>query len=144
MIIYLVLFSLLSVLLYLLSLLLSFIPRNLLSQKCWVKANSFIIFLLEACMKTHFIFFVFFRLLFFKGTCFKFYLIAVLICYLYFIINHEAHNILGTLWWMSFLTRFDAGGLEIGKKCGLGFSRNIMLSEMLCWDASNFQGVLYY
>ena len=59
----------------------------------------------------------FFRLLFFKGTCFKFYLIAVLICYLYFIINHGAHNILGTLWWMSFLARFVAGGLEIGKKC---------------------------
>ena len=102
MIIYLVLLSLLSVLLYLLSLLLSFIPRNLLSQKCWVKANNFIIFLLEACMKTHFIFFVFFRLLFFKGTCFKFYLIAVLICYLYIIIHRRA-----TLWrclfWSSLL-----------------------------------------
>ena len=43
-------------------------------------------------------FYFFFRLLFFKGTCFKFYLIAVLICYLYFIIYRGAHNVFGTLW----------------------------------------------
>ena len=39
---------------------------------------------------------VFFRLLFFKGTCFQFYLIAVLI-YLYFIIYRWAHNVFETL-----------------------------------------------
>ena len=44
------------------------------------------------------LFFVFLKLLFYKGTCFKFYLIAVLICYLYFIIYRRAHNIFGTLW----------------------------------------------
>ena len=41
--------------------------------------------------------FVFFILLFFKWTCFKFYLIAISICYLYFILYRGAHNIFGTL-----------------------------------------------
>ena len=36
---------------------------------------------------------IFFRLLFFKKTCFKFHLIAVLICYLYFIKYRRAHNV---------------------------------------------------
>ena len=44
------------------------------------------------------LFFVFLKSLFFKGTCFKFYLIASLICYLYFIIYRGAHNVFGTLW----------------------------------------------
>ena len=28
----------------------------------------------------------------------------------------RAHNVFGTLWWMSFLAKFVAGGLEFGKK----------------------------
>ena len=68
-------------------------------------------------MKTRFIFF---RLLFFIRTCFKFYLIIVLICYLYFIIYRRAHDVFGTLWPASFLAKFVAGGLELGKKLALG------------------------
>ena len=45
------------------------------------------------------LFFVFSKLLFFKRTCNKFYLIAVLIFYLYFIIYRGAHNVFGALWW---------------------------------------------
>ena len=92
------LFYLLFVLLYLLSFLLLFIPRNHLRQKGRVKTNSFILFFLETYMKKCFNFFAFFRLLFFKGTCLKFYLIAILISYLYFIIYRGAHNIFETLW----------------------------------------------
>ena len=43
------------------------------------------------------LFFVFLKSLFLKRTCFKFYLIAVLICYLYFKIYRGAHNVFGTL-----------------------------------------------
>ena len=87
-------------------------------------------------------YFFFFRLLFVKGTCFKFCLIAVLICYLYFIIYHKAHSLWNTMA-VSFLATFIAGGLELGKKWGLGCSK-IMLSAMMCWFVFHFQGVLYY
>ena len=76
-------------------------------------------------------------------VCFKFYLIAVLIGYLYFIKYRRAHNVLGTLWRVSLLTKFVADGLELGKKWGVGCSRNIMLSAMVCWGVFSFQGVLY-
>ena len=49
--------------------------------------------------------FFFFRLLFFEGTPFKSQLVAVLICYLYFIIYHREHNSLRYLFWSS-LFRF--------------------------------------
>ena len=73
--------------------------------------------------------FNFFRLLFFKGK-FKFYLIAVLICYLYFIIYRRAHNIFGTLWRVSFLPKYKyimsmrvlAHIPDNGRICGVGGS----------------------
>ena len=89
------LFYLVFSLLYLLSFLSLFIPRNLLSQKCRAKTNNFILFFPRHIWKHVLIFF--FKLLLFKGTCFKFYLIAVLICYLYFIIYRRAHNAFATL-----------------------------------------------
>ena len=33
---------------------------------------------------------------------------------------------------VSFLAKFIAGGLELGKKCGPGCSRNIVLSVIVC------------
>ena len=48
--------------------------------KMWVKASSFILFFRKTYMKIR----GFFGFFFFKGTCFKFYLIVVLIFYLYF------------------------------------------------------------
>ena len=84
---------LIFVLLYLLSFLLLFIPRYLLSQKCWVKTNSFILFSSRhISIHVLILFFVYLKLLFFK-----FYLIAVLIPYLYFIIYRGAH-VFGTMW----------------------------------------------
>ena len=88
--------------------------------------------------------FSFFRLLFFKGACSKFYLIVALSCYPYFILYRRAHNVFRTLWRESFLAKFVAGGLELGKKRGLGCYRNIMLSAMVCWGVFNFQRILYY
>ena len=35
---------------------------------------------------------------FFKETCFNFYLVAVLICHLYFMVYRGAHIVFGTLW----------------------------------------------
>ena len=131
------LFYLVFVLLYLLSL---FILRNLLSHKCRVKTNSFIVFSLETYMKTRFNFPVSFTLPFFKGRCFKFYLIAVLICYLYFIIYRRAHA-LGTmqrcLFWPSLLW------------VALILARNEawVVLETLCslrWCVFGFQSVLCY
>ena len=84
-------------------------------------------------MKTRFIFF---RLLSFKGTCFKFYLIAVLICYY----NTSQSDTVT----VSFLVKFIAGGLELGEKRGLGCSKNIMLSAMVFWGVFSFEVVLYY
>ena len=92
------LFYLVFVLLYLLSVLSLLLPCNLLSQKCKVKTNSFIVFFSRHIWKYVLIFLIFFRLLFFKRECFKFYLIDVLICYLYFIIYRTAQNVFGTLW----------------------------------------------
>ena len=102
------LFFLVFELLYLISFLLVFIPRNLLSQ-------------------------FFFRLLFFIGACFKFYLIAVLICYLDFLMYHRAHNVFETLWWASIFAKFVTGGLEIGRKWDFGCSKNILFSAEVCW-----------
>ena len=90
----LLLFYLVFVLLYL-SLFLSL--RKLLSQKCSVKANSFILFFSRHIWE-HVLIFCFFRLLFVKETCFKLYLTSALICYLCFIIYIRAHNIFATLW----------------------------------------------
>ena len=45
---------------------------------------------------------------------------------------------------LSFLAKFILGGLELGKKWGLGCSRIIMLSVMACWCVFNIQGVLHY
>ena len=50
------------------------------------------------------------------GTCFKFSLIATLVFYLDFIIYCRAYNVFGTLWWVSFLSKFVAGALELGNK----------------------------
>ena len=85
------------------------------------------------------------------GTCFKFYipnlygsyLIAVLICYLYVIIYRRTHNVFRTLCRVSFLTKFATGGLELGKKLGLGCFKNIILSAIMCYSVFNCQGVLY-
>ena len=75
------LFYLVFALLYLLSFLLLFFPRDLLSQKYRLENVSF--FFSSKQTRKH----VFFTLLLLMATCFKFYLIAVLICYLYFIYN---------------------------------------------------------
>ena len=55
-------------------------------------------------MKTRFNFFLcflfffnFFKITIFKWTCFKFYLITVSICCLYFIMYRGAHNVFGPL-----------------------------------------------
>ena len=40
-----------------------------------------------------------FRLLFLKRTCFEFYLMVVLICYLYFMIYRRVNNACEKLWW---------------------------------------------
>ena len=97
------LFYLVFVLLYLLSILALFIPRNLLSQQYRVKPKNFFLFSSRHIWKHILIFF--FRLLFFKGICFKFYVIAVLICYLYFITYCRTNNVFGTLclFWPSLL-----------------------------------------
>ena len=79
------------------------------------------------------------------GTYFKFYfpnlhrfdLFAVLICYLNFIMYRRAHNVFGTLWRVSFLDKFVAGGLELGEKRGLRCSKN-MLSAMVCLRVFDF------
>ena len=72
------------------------------------------------------------------GACFKYYLIAVLIYYRYPTIYRRAHNVFGTLWRVSFLAKFVDGGLELGKRCGLGCSKSIALSGKVCWDVFNF------
>ena len=120
-----------------------FIPHNPLSQKCRVKTNRFIHFSSRHIWKQVLLFLFLFWLLLFKETCFKFYLIAVLICYLHFIIHCRAHMPLEH-WSRSFLAKLLAGCLELGKKWGLGYYRNIMLSAMVCWCVFNFQRVLYY
>ena len=76
---------------------------------------------------------IFFRLLFFIRQCFKFYLIAVLICYIDFFMYRRAHNVLETLWWASFVATFVTGGLELGRKWGFGCSKNILISAEMCW-----------
>ena len=43
-----------------------------------------------------------------------------------------------------FQPKFITGGLELDKEWGLGCSRNIMISAMVCWCVSNFQGLLYF
>ena len=48
-------------------------------------------------------------------TCFKFYIIAVLI-YFYFILYRRAYNVFGTLRRVFFMAKFVAGGLEFGTK----------------------------
>ena len=68
-----------------------FIPHNPLSQKCRVKTNRCIHFSSRHIWKQVLLFLFLFWLLLFKETCFKFYLIAVLICYLHFIIHCRAH-----------------------------------------------------
>ena len=61
----------------------------------WGKDQQFhFIFVLDIYENT---FQFFFRLLLFKGIRFKFCLVAILICYLYFIIYRRAHNVFGTL-----------------------------------------------
>ena len=72
------------------------------------------------------LFFVFLKSLFFKGTCFKFYLIAVLICYLYFIISRGAHNVFGKLWQCLFWQ-----GL-FGAALGLARNEVWIVPETLC------------
>ena len=74
-----------------------FILHNPLSQKCRVKTNRLIHFSSRHIWKHVLLFLFLFWLLLFKETCFKFYLIAVLICYLHFIIHCRAHNAFGTL-----------------------------------------------
>ena len=69
-------------------------------------------FLLDVKENTFYIYFLDY---FYKGTCFKFYLIAVLI-YLYFIIYHRAHNVFGTLWRVFRLVKSVAAGLKFVKK----------------------------
>ena len=49
------------------------------------------------------------------------------------VIYLRAHNVFETLWQVSFLARFAACGLKLGKKWGMGCSRNIMLSAIMCW-----------
>ena len=99
------LFYLVFVLLYLLLFVI------ILSQRCRVKTNSFILsFSLDIYENT------FFRLLFFRGTCLKFYLIALLICYLYSMIYRRAYNFFGTEWRVGFLEKFVAAALAFSKK----------------------------
>ena len=43
-------------------------------------------------------------------------LIAVLICYLYFIINRREHNVFETLWRVYFMAKFVVADLELGQK----------------------------
>ena len=131
------LFYLVFLLLSLLSFLALFIPHNLLNQKWRIKTSSFILFF-------HFLLLIFSQaIIFFEGTYFKFFLITVLtFCYLHFIINRRAHNLFGTLRWVSFLAQFAVAGLELGQKWGLGLSRDIKLSAMVCWSVFNFQGFL--
>ena len=57
--------------------------------------HSFIPSDIYAYMKTRF---NFFTLLSFKRTCFKFYSVAILLCYLCFTIYRTAHKVFGTLW----------------------------------------------
>ena len=128
------LFYLVFVLLHLLSSLSLFITGNLLSQKCRVKTNNFFFFF-SRYIRKHVL--IFFRLLNLKWACFKFCLIAVLICYLYFIIYFRRHNVFGRLWRVSFLARFVAGCLELGKKWSLGCSMKIMLSVIVRWGVFN-------
>ena len=128
------LFYLVFVLLHLLSSLSLFITGNLLSQKCRVKTNNFFFFF-SRYIRKHVL--IFFRLLNLKWACFKFCLIAVLICYLYFIIYFRAHNVFWRLWRVSFLARFVAGCLELGKKWSLGCSMKIMLSVIVRWGVFN-------
>ena len=80
---------------------------------------------------------------FFQGTCFRFHLIAVLICYLYFVIHCRVKYI-ETLWWVFRLAKFAAGDLKLGKKWGLGCARIIMASAMVRWGVFNFQYMLHY
>ena len=104
------LFYLVFVLLHSLLFLSLFIPCNLLTQKCRIKTDSLILFPLDICENK---FQFSFRLFFFKGTCFKLYFIAVLICYLYFIIHHRVRNVFGSLQRVIFLAKFVTGGLDL-------------------------------
>ena len=74
-------------------------------------------------MKTRGFYCFFFRLLFFKGACFKFYLITVLISSaFYYKLQREC------LWntvVVSFLVKFIAGCPELGKKGGLLFPETL-------------------
>ena len=113
-------------------------PQNLLSQKCSLKANGFILFFPLSIWKH-----VFFTLLFFLGTCFKIYLVAVLICYLYFIIYCRAHNIFGTLWRVLFLpsqllVTLNVARNEIRKEIFLTFK------EVLYKSIFNFFNLLFF
>ena len=78
---------------YLLSFLLLFFPPDLLSQICRVKTNIFVLFFPLGIYENMFQV-IFYLLLFFMGTCFN--------------------NVFGTLWRVSFLASFVAGGLELG------------------------------
>ena len=60
----------------------------------WSKDQQFHYFFpLDIYENMFYSFCLFFRLLFSKGTRFKFYLTAVLVCYLYFTIYPRAHNV---------------------------------------------------
>ena len=84
-------------------------------------------------------------------TCFKFYffnlydfcLIAVLICYLYFVMYCRARNVFGTQWRIYFWAKFVVCCLELGVKRGLDCSNNIMLAAMVRWNVFDFYAVLY-
>ena len=112
------------VLFCLLSFLLLFILRYHLSLRCRVKTNSFVFVSTRHTWKHVLIFF------FFKGTCFKFYLIALLTFYLYFIRYRGTHNVSGT----------QAGVFSGQFHWGLPWT----WQEMKPGCVFNFQGVLYY
>ena len=95
-----------------------------LSHKCRIKTNSFSLFFSSRHIWRYVL--INSTLLFFMETCFVFYVIAILICYLYFIIYRKAHNVFGKLLQVSFLAKFVTGDLELGKKRGPDCSKKIM------------------
>ena len=112
-------------------------PTRFLEQKIKVKANSFILFF----SRHIWIYDLFFHFLwkhvlnFYFSNLYDFYLIAVSILYLIYLLSdimRRSHNVFGSLCRVSFLATFVAGVLELGEKWSLGVFKNNMLSARLC------------
>ena len=128
------LFYLVFALFHLLSFLLSIIPRDILTQKCRAKTKSFILFS-SRHINIRFIFF--FTIIILYGAMF-YVLLNSCFDLLSVSLKIADSSVFGTLRRVSFPAKLVAGGLKLGKKWGLGCSKNIMpsASVLRCFQLS--------